>query len=134
MGIKPNEVRSGNIFRSTGRGYVTLKEVKIDSNGNGIYTFNGNDNVEGIVNAVPLAKENVKHFGFHESEENYFEHDDSDLALEWLDTPPMFVDTVTRTELKEVHQLQNHFFFLNNRELEIKVELEDFNKPPFNKL
>jgi len=134
MGLKANEVRKGNIFYSTGRGYVTLKDVSTDGHGNGLYVFSGNDNVEGRVTAVVLTKENIVYFGFTEIENNLFQTSNPDVTLEWIESPPIFLELNTRTELRELHQLQNLYHDITGQELKLQIDLDSFNEPPFERL
>lgn len=72
-----------------------------------------------------IRKESSGVVGFDESNDNeitiYYDFGRLTIVQWGLDTPFYFSNHMLRVELKYIHELQNLFFALNNKELSIKT-------------
>lgn len=83
------------------------------------YLFDGSDQDEYDynVNAIPLTEEWLRKFGFEKLQETYF---NGDFELDITDAGFLFSETYIKVSCKYVHQLQNIYFALTGKELEVK--------------
>lgn len=136
--IQASELRIGNLVESNG---VTYEVISIEANGNirgveGGTTFN----LDGATTPIPLTEEWLVRFGFgivHESNKHYsiFIQRLGDYRFHVFLCPSgqsywviafsdnisgKNADYITKTRIKQVHQLQNLYFALTGEELKLQ--------------
>lgn len=117
--IKANELRIGNFVDWNGEVGIVSQLLEKD-----IFFKCGETDLYDAINPIPLTKEWFNKFGYYnENRPNHFEKDE--YTIDWhifWDCNGMFIEDKNGIRIKYVHQLQNLYFALKQRELTIKKQ------------